>query len=369
MHVAIECKNYKGRVGIKEIDAFVAKLEDVGIPAQNGIFVCVNSYESGALRRAKKAGVQTLLIDGLTPDRMQAQVHEAFQSIVYLLLDVTKFEITSGVEDDEAGKLLWFRDDQNRLLGGILDIVWLRWRDGELPTELGEHEVPIVLPPTWRWAVGNDAVPNTAAVTVRVLGLVVTETGTVERLMLKDSETGVLERIKIHGNFDTVSSGPRSLPVEVANSEIDLNRLLDKPAVARVSVGRLALPRIRYGPLYWPPSQRTADFLDGQFKARLSAALQRWWQFGTPPDEHVLFPVKGWEMGIDVIEGTDLGAVWDPIMPSHPAVYDGRWPFSQPRRRVFNPTKRRGGSRPSSMGRSLLQRAQPPAFTGSDGTA
>ena len=49
----IECKNYGRKIGIQEIDSFVGKLNDIGIPPQFGIFVAVLSYTSDAMKRAK----------------------------------------------------------------------------------------------------------------------------------------------------------------------------------------------------------------------------------------------------------------------------------------------------------------------------
>lgn len=69
MHVAVECKNYRSRVSKDQMGASIARLNDVGIPTQHGVFVCVNSYDAGALRFARNAGIQTLLLDGLEPVR------------------------------------------------------------------------------------------------------------------------------------------------------------------------------------------------------------------------------------------------------------------------------------------------------------
>src|SRR5947209_2491928 len=45
---AFECKNWKKRIGVEYIDAFVGKLQDIGIPAQFGIFVTTSDYSKGA---------------------------------------------------------------------------------------------------------------------------------------------------------------------------------------------------------------------------------------------------------------------------------------------------------------------------------
>lgn len=320
--LAVECKNYARHVKVGEMDEFISKLEDVGIPSQQGIFVAVNGFAHGAISRAKKAGVRALVLGGLTEDRFTAEIHQAFQSVVYLLLDVKNLAVTSEVEDHEAQSLLWFYGPNGRLQGSLLDLIWAKWRDGRIPAELGEHEVSVALPREWEWSAGGTIVPNSATATVRVVGVVVTEPGEARGFALKDAETGDLERFKIEGTFNT---GPRSLPVTLAFTEQELRELLSEPAMTRITIGRVPLPRSRFG-MYWPPSQRAVDSMLRRFTDSIQNALRKQWLFGTPIPRHLLVPnVK--DMTFEEIEGTDLGAIWEPIMPSHLGSKDGRWPF------------------------------------------
>ncbi len=66
VRLAIECKNEKTPIGSPKIDAFVGKLQDVGIPSQLGIYVSASGYTGGAIERARKAGIKTLVLTGLT---------------------------------------------------------------------------------------------------------------------------------------------------------------------------------------------------------------------------------------------------------------------------------------------------------------
>src|SRR3712207_2531643 len=54
VRVAIECKNEAKKIGSPEIDAFVGKLQHVGIPPQLGIYVSTSGYTGGAIERARK---------------------------------------------------------------------------------------------------------------------------------------------------------------------------------------------------------------------------------------------------------------------------------------------------------------------------
>lgn len=106
VRIAIECKNYDEPVEKAEIDEFIGKLEDVDIPKQHGIFVSVGGYTQGAIRRAKKEGIQTLRLTGLTPDRLASAVHEAFQSRVYVLAVLTMIGIETKVPIEHPEQLL-----------------------------------------------------------------------------------------------------------------------------------------------------------------------------------------------------------------------------------------------------------------------
>jgi hypothetical protein len=59
--VAIECRRYTGRpVSIKDIDAFVGFLEDVG--ANKGVMISNSGYTDGAKKRAGNAGIELRML-------------------------------------------------------------------------------------------------------------------------------------------------------------------------------------------------------------------------------------------------------------------------------------------------------------------
>lgn len=349
MHVPIECKNYGGRVTMKELGEFVLKLDDIGIPRQHGIFVSVNGYESGALRTARKNGIQTLVLSGLTPDRFAAQVHEAFQSVVYLLLDVTRITVRSEAGPDDAWKLPWFRDENGRFCGGLLDF-------------------SIEIPRGWCWSAGGTSEPNRAEVEVHVVGKILIEIGTAERFVLADAETGELERVKIQGRFEDSGPGPKTYPLLTARSEAELADLLEQPTVARVTLGRIPLPRIRYD-MFWPPSQRAFDYVFEKAAEALTEAWWRWWILRIPFDSAALLRKVQQGMSFSDIEGTDLKAIWEPIMPSHPAAKDMRWPFSPRRRVTANPTNLSSRPRRPTARRGVSASRRQPSSGGSDKAA
>ncbi len=53
--IAVECKDYTGRLSIGKIDEFVSKLED--IKAAKGIMISTNGFSTGSIKKAKRNGI------------------------------------------------------------------------------------------------------------------------------------------------------------------------------------------------------------------------------------------------------------------------------------------------------------------------
>ncbi len=131
IHMAIECKNENKRIGVGYIDAFIGKLEDVGIPANLGIFVSVSDFTKGAIRRAQKAGIKLMLLEDVSQELL-ASVGEALQSLVYILLTITNIEVNNNIGSGSTDEILFFRDKNGKVCGSVADLVWLKWKSGEI---------------------------------------------------------------------------------------------------------------------------------------------------------------------------------------------------------------------------------------------
>jgi hypothetical protein len=320
MRMAIECKNYGKPIDVEPIESFISKLTDIGIPPQLGIYISVHGYTTGASRRAEKEGLRLLTLIGLTADRLATEVREAVQSVVYLMLDVVRIEIESDVEDDNiAWRLLWLQDASGRFCGGLLDLIWAKWRDGRIPTALGDHEVRLRLPRGWYWPEGGQVVPTKAKATVRVAAVVLRIPGQAERVALIDASTGSVDRIRVQGSFDIEG---HTYPVVTVHSEDQLQEALAHSGPLRLTTGRIPLPRIRFH-MFWPPSDASMRLMQRR--------LQQLVRQGARQSQIDLSPLR--TMSFAEIEGTDLRAMWDPIMRSHPAATDSEWPFNGQHRR------------------------------------
>jgi hypothetical protein len=320
MHLAFECKNYGERIGVAKIGEFRDKLEDVGIPVQYGILIASEQgFTRDARERAASLGIRLLVLEGLTPNRLAAEVHDAFQSLVYLLPSVKAITITNEAAEGDALDMLFLRDRDGNHCGGILDLIWAKWRDGKIPTQLGEHHVDLEIPPGWQWVVRGQPIPSTASATVRVTGHVITVRGKDERFVLRDPATGGIERGRVNSTFDDERT---TFPVMTVQTEEELDAVLEQPAVSRITIGRIPLPRIRYH-IYWPPSGRVALELKRRSDAIVRAGIRTGnWTFDAL--ERVSF---------EELEGTDLSTVWEPIWAAHPAAQDADWPWTKPRTR------------------------------------
>lgn len=307
VRVAIECKNEAEPIGSPKIDAFVGKLQDVGIPTQHGIYVCTTRYTGGAITRARKAGIRTLVLTGLTKNRLSAEVTKAFQSMVYLFAEIVKFQVQnelSSVEDFAELSILY--DAEGNPQTTIPDMAWRAWVDGSAPSELGEHELRFEVPEGWRnIADGRTSPVGPLSATIRVAGFVVTFSGEARRHTLFDAANKQPERSRTSVSFDG-STAP-GYPVRGFEAEEDLREYLGNPEAPRTIVGRLRMPRIRLSATYWPPSERTTKKM---------VDLMQAYEAGEIPDPR---PLK-----FDEVEGTDLSTMFEPIWGGHPAA-GGKW--------------------------------------------
>lgn len=195
-------------------------------------------------------------------------------------------------------EMLMFRDSKGMICGTILDLVWLSWLADAPPLTIGSHEVVLSIPSHWQQVVDGQvqsAVSVTA--TVAVVGLVITLVGEVHEHALVNAADHSVERSLSNTAFDTAGSGA---PVTVAHTEADLSALLQESAALRVTLGRIRLPRIRYGSLFWPLSERVARETD--------TLVQRVGQ------------LKATELLPTVVErraASALAAAWEPIWEEH----------------------------------------------------
>ena len=172
--MAIECKNENKPIDSPKIDAFVGKLQYVGIPPQHGIFIAATGYTTGAIERASAAGMRVLTMRGLTDEKLFGSIVGAFQSVIYLLLQVLNLTVTNEVPNSSI-EAFRFYDQEGKLVAVLPDFIWQMWLSGNVPATLGDHEIDVPLPSNLHQMVKGQSVATFGLkAKVRVSGLAVT---------------------------------------------------------------------------------------------------------------------------------------------------------------------------------------------------
>jgi Restriction endonuclease len=201
---AVECKNEVKAVGSPYIGEFISKLEAVGIPAHCGIYVATSRYTAEAMRYAQSRGVRTLVLSGLTRDRLLAQFTQAAQSIVYLVPTLTQVQATNDAPGPLAAvEVYGLYDEQGRYRGLVPDLAWYLWATGRIPAQLGRHDVDVPLPERWSNMIGGTCYHvHAVRATVEVVGLVATLIGTAQQHALAQAHDARADRFKLGVTFD-----------------------------------------------------------------------------------------------------------------------------------------------------------------------
>lgn len=305
VRIAIECKNEKKTTDIERIDAFIGKLQDIGIPVQHGVFVSTSRYASGSIEHAKRVGIRTFLLKDIS-DKLAEIVKEAIQSVIYLLLTITNIGIVNDISVTAPwSEVLFFRDNQGKLCGSLPDLVWDKWIKGDISDSIGNYEILFSLPTGWHQIIqGQEAKIKSIKVNVSVNAIVLTLSGTLNHYQLIDAKDGAIEKNQIKALFNPV---PGKYPIYEFRSEQDLSSYLDKQQGIKLSIGRFRLPRIRWLSIYWPPSKKAMLALARIHKEKTEQ--------GQPFDMSAI--------PLDEIEGDDLNALWEPIIEDHPFLKRG----------------------------------------------
>lgn len=302
VRLAIECKNEKTPAGSPDLGIFIDKLNHVGIPPQQGIFVSVTGFTKGALERAKATGVRCLLLSDVGTKLGDAVV-EAFQSVLYLLASVESFVISntaSPADVEYRDTALVFFDEEEKPCGMVQDLIWYAWKQGKIPDTIGVHEVTIDVPETWHQRAGAKTIQVMGCTaSVRVRGVVITLKGEVSNHALLDAETRTMSKWQLEVRFPKVTEQPR---ISMIESEDEVETAVASKGAINIGIGRIRLPRIIQESLYWPPSKRALDLLSDRVRR---------FEAGEIPDPR--------PSGLAEIEGTDFATIFEPIWEGHPA--------------------------------------------------
>lgn len=183
-----------------------------------------------------------------------------------------------------------------------MDLVWSKWKSGDISKELGLHQITLDLPEGWYQIVNSEiAEVSEIQVSVQISAHLVSFPGTVSKHELLQSSDMKIDKWQIKAKFSTPTG---TYPVATFLTENDLQQTISNSVGIRVIVGRFQLPRIRWRELYWPPSECAIQ----KINALLKTALEKG-------------ELLDWEsLDFAEIEGTDLQTAWEAIAPNHPRV-------------------------------------------------
>ncbi|MFC2059837.1 restriction endonuclease [Chloroflexota bacterium] len=144
MLIAIDCKDTKVPVDVKDIEGFIGFVKD--IRANKGVMVAANGFTDTAKRIGGKAGLNLYrLID------TEAHDWQTYCSIP-VICDFRgirfQFIIPKFLASVDPREIVLYNSSHNRL-GTTKALLLTRWNSGELPSELGEHKnIPVSKVPT-----------------------------------------------------------------------------------------------------------------------------------------------------------------------------------------------------------------------------
>jgi len=304
VRIAIECKNESEPIDIDYIDAFVGKLDDVGIPHQHGIFISASNYASGAIDRAKVKGIRTLILTGLTEDRLSEAISEAYQYTVFLLPLVKCIRFTSG--DARDGGMIGFQNDSGKLCGFLPDLIWFKWQEGQIPATLGEQEIQLPLPSGWRPIIYDRPVQllGLPSATIHVVGIVLKLAGEARQHSLIDAANKETEKFRLNVDFNLQRLQDRHINFKTFFTEEKLKAWMERHGNIRL-INRIKLPRLQLlSQFYYPMSERVACIVLDQLQA---------YETG----QSSIRPI----FRFNELEGSEIKNVWEPIWKGHYAFW------------------------------------------------
>lgn len=305
VNIAIECKNKAEPTEIEDIDAFIGKLDDVGIPCQHGIFISASGYTSGAIDRAKEGRIRTLLLTGLTEDHLSEAISKAYQYTVFLLPVVKEICFVTG--EPKASELPGFQNENGDICGLLPDLVWFQWQGGQIPAVIGEHKIQLPIPSGWQPIVDGKLTqllaPSTA--TIEIVGIVLKLTGKARWHSLIDMYDQKTDKFRLDVDFNIQRLQGKRVTFKHFFTEEKLRAWMEKHGDIRL-VSRQKLPRIQLlNKFYYPMSERVAGIVMNRLIA---------YDAGQIPDPSIFI--------FNELEGSEMKNVWEPIWKGHYAFWN-----------------------------------------------
>jgi Restriction endonuclease len=151
LRIAIDCKDYKERVDVKEVEAFIGLIEDIG--AHKGAMIAANGFTETAKSRALGAGLDLFRLVDTASHKWRSYV-----SIPAVLSDFQisyySFSISgkgrSSFDLRQDFRYMPILRSDGSLIDYACNLVAARWEDETIPVAVGEYrDLPLVDQPTF----------------------------------------------------------------------------------------------------------------------------------------------------------------------------------------------------------------------------
>jgi len=254
---AIECKDYTKKIGSPEIDSFIGKLHDVGLPTQTSIFVSTSGFSKPAIGRADEVGMKTLILDKRNNEKTKEAIITAIQAKVFLLCSIHQISIISKIEDPYNN--VKFYNSKKQYVGALPDFLWQTWLKGDVPLTCGEHIIEVQIPEEFLYLEDGEKSSINKIVTIfKVSALVYMSKSKAISFGLINALSGIEEKKTINFHFSDKDS--TQVPIHIKNEELLKKTTSD--ADVSITFSRIQLPKIEmnYG-LLWPPSDKMFEYL------------------------------------------------------------------------------------------------------------
>ena len=268
LRVAFECRNRAEKVEAEDIGGFKDKLDDVGLAVPGSVFVTPTGFTSGAMARANELGIQPLIAEGLSSDRLRIAVRQAIAHNVFYMLWVHGIQPLNrfGRADLPPGRRMFHADFEENLadlgsptrnmqliLGRLADI----WCAGLIPPTLGLHGGAFRVPDGFQIHPEQEPlVDGIVWMSLRVKAAVFSRPGTSQATSLRHAETDQTTQSRVEWTFPPFEGGKSDALLE---SDDQLRAHLESQEVEFRLVHNWQVPRVQFNEFWWPVSREALE--------------------------------------------------------------------------------------------------------------
>lgn len=196
--------------------------------------------------------MRTLVLRGAEFSEAKELVFDAIQSHVFMACALKELSFQTA-EMIEGGSFqhIQFYDVDGNYKGSIADLFWEAWVSGTPPLVCGRHAYRIEIPDDWKYLADGrrNSIHNIRA-EYEVSALTFQLEGEGKAYHLVDALTKTTERQTMSVRF---SAAPMDAAPRVFETEEALREFLSAPTRARVTIGRIRLPKLIMNQgMLWP---------------------------------------------------------------------------------------------------------------------